>query len=336
VIALVTGGGGFLGRAIVRKLVERGDSVRSLARGDYPELRALGVATFRGDVADLASVAAAARGCEVVFHVAAKAGIWGPYAEFHRANVEGTRNVLDACRACGVGRLVHTSSPSVVYDGGDIEGADESLPYPSRFAAAYPKTKAEAERLVLGANEPNLATVALRPHLIWGPGDNHLIPRIVARARAGKLRRIGTRLNRVDSIYVDNATDAHLLAADKLEPGSPAAGRAYFLSQGDPWPLWDLINAILAAAHLPPVTRTIAPAVAHIAGAVLETTHRVLRLPGEPLMTRFLAHQLSTAHWFNIEAIRRDLGYRPAISIDEGLRRLETWFAESGTKRTQA
>lgn len=328
--ALVTGGGGFLGGAIARKLVERGDSVRSLARGDYPELGKFGIEAIRGDVADPASASKAAEGCDVVFHVAAKAGIWGPYTEFYRANVVGTRNVLDACRARRVGRLVFTSSPSVVYGGGNIEGADESLPYPTHHAAAYPATKAEAERMVLGENGPNLATVALRPHLIWGPGDNHLIPRIVARARAGQLRRIGNEPNRVDSIYVDNAADAHLLAADRLAPGSAVAGRAYFLSQGDPWPLWDLVNAILAAADLPPITRTVSPRVAHLAGAVLETTHRVFRLPGEPRMTRFLAHQLSTAHWFNIDAARRDLGYEPAVSIAEGLRRLEHWFDTSG------
>jgi 2-alkyl-3-oxoalkanoate reductase len=326
--ALVTGGGGFLGGAIVRRLVDRGDSVRSLARGDYPELRRLGVETIRGDVGDGEIVARAVDGVDVVFHVAAKAGIWGPRSEFVRANVDGTRNVLEACRSRGVGRLVFTSSPSVVSGGGDLEGVDESIPYPTRFEAFYPETKAEAERMVLEANGPDLATVALRPHLIWGPGDNHLIPRIIDRAKAGRLRRIGDRPNLVDSIYIDNAADAHLLAADRLEPGSTVSGRAYFLSQGDPWPLWDLINGILRAADLPPVERRVSPAVAGMAGAFLEGVHRLFRLPGEPAMTRFLAHQLSTAHWFNIEAARRDLGYRPAVSIEEGLGRLGRWFSE--------
>lgn len=321
--ALVTGGGGFLGGAIVRRLVDRGDSVRSLARGDYPELRALGVETIRGDVADLGAVARAVDGCDVVFHVAAKAGIWGPRAEFHRANVEGTRAVLDACRSRGVAKLVYTSSPSVVHGGGDQEGVDESAPYPARFDSPYPETKAEAERMVLGADGDGLSTVALRPHLIWGPGDNHLVPRIIARAKAGRLRRVGDRPNRVDSTYIDDAAEAHLLAADRLGPGSIVAGRAFFLSQGEPWPLWDLVNGILNAAHLPPVTRSVSPAVARMAGAVLEVAHRALRLPGEPIMTRFLARQLSTAHWFDISAARRDLGYRPSVSIEEGLRRLE-------------
>ncbi|WP_435007875.1 NAD-dependent epimerase/dehydratase family protein [Tundrisphaera lichenicola] len=326
--ALVTGGGGFLGGAIVRRLVERGDSVRSLARGDYPELRESGVETIRGDVADLASVLRAAEGVDVVFHVAAKAGIWGPRAEFVQANVEGTRNVLEACRRHEVRRLVFTSSPSVVHGGGDLEGVDESTPYPDHYDAIYPETKAEAERLVLGANDARLATVALRPHLIWGPGDNHLIPRLVAKARVGRLRRIGTRPNLVDSIYIDNATEAHLLAADRLEPASTIGGRAYFLSQGDPWPLWDLINGILKAAHIPPVERAVSPRVAELAGSILEGVYGLFRLPGEPPMTRFLAHQLSTAHWYDIGAARRDLGYRPTVSIEEGLARLEAWFAE--------
>jgi 2-alkyl-3-oxoalkanoate reductase len=329
--ALVTGGGGFLGGAIVARLVDRGDSVRSLARGDYPELRKLGVETIRGDVADQAVTFQAVQGCDVVFHVAAKAGIWGTRDEFVRANVDGTRNVVEACRAHRVGKLVFTSSPSVVSGGGDLEGVDESIPYPDHFDAFYPETKAEAERIVLRANGPDLATVALRPHLIWGPGDNHLIPRIIARAKAGRLRRIGNRLNRVDSIYIDNAAEAHLQAADRLSPGSSPAGKAYFLSQGDPWPLWDLVNGILRAAKLPPVTRTVSPSVAWLAATILETTHRTFHLSGEPMLTRFLVHQLSTAHWFNIGAARRDLGYKPRISIDEGLRRLGRWFDSRGT-----
>ena len=331
--ALVTGGGGLLGHAIARKLVARGDRVRSLARGDYPELKAEGIEPIRGDVADEAAVRAAAEGSDVVFHVAAKAGVWGPYEEYHRANVEGTRAVIAACRATGVGRLVYTSSPSVVagVDTGDLAGADESLPYPDRYATAYPATKAEAERLVLAANGPGLATVSLRPHLIWGPGDNHLIPRIIARARAGRLRRVGDGSNLVDSIYVDNAADAHLLAADRLDAKrtqSPPAGRAYFISQDDPRPLWDLVDGILRAAHLPPVARSISPRLAHAAGATLELVHRVCRIPNEPIMTRFVAHQLAASHWFSMAAARRDLEYAPAVSIDAGLSRLEAWFAE--------
>ena len=189
--ALVTGGGGFLGAAIVRGLLARGTAVRSFSRQSYPALDALGVEQVQGDIADTAAVTAAARGCGVVFHVAAKPGIWGDYAGYHRTNVVGTSSVIAACRAAGVQRLIYTSSPSVVFDGRDMEGVDESVPYPAHYEAHYPRTKALAEQAVIAANDAQLATVSLRPHLIWGPGDNHLLPRMVARARAGQLRRIG-------------------------------------------------------------------------------------------------------------------------------------------------
>jgi nucleoside-diphosphate-sugar epimerase len=320
--ALVTGGGGFLGRAIVQRLIARGDKVTSFARGDYPQLRALGVSVVQGDLSDADAVQRAAVGCDVVFHVAAKPGIWGPYQEYYRTNVIGTENIVAACRTCGIERLVFTSTPSVVFDGRDQEGIDESAPYPEHYHAYYPQTKAIAERSVLQANDSGLATVALRPHLIWGPGDNHLVPRILARARAGMLRRIGRRNNRVDCVYIDNAADAHLLAADRLWPGAPIAGKAYFISQGEPWPLWDLVNAILKCVEVPPVTRTVPTSVAYAAGWAFEMTYRLFGLTSEPRMTRFLARELSTSHWFNIDAARRDLGYAPAVSIEEGLRRL--------------
>jgi nucleoside-diphosphate-sugar epimerase len=325
--ALVTGGGGFLGKAIIERLRARGDQVRNFSRGDYPELRALGVESHQGDLADAYAVANAARGCDIVFHVAAKPGIWGPYDDYFRTNVIGTENVVAACRQLGIARLVYTSSPSVIFDGKDQEGVDESAPYPDHYHAHYPKTKAIAERFVLQADDAKLATVALRPHLIWGPGDHHLIPRIIARARAGALRRIGTRDNLVDSVYIDNAADAHLLAADRLAPGSPIAGKVYFITNGEPLPLWDLINRILACADLPPVTRTISPTLAYAAGWTLEMLYGALHRKDEPRMTRFLAKELSTAHWFNITAARRDLDYAPLVSIEEGLRRLRASFA---------
>ena len=325
--ALVTGGGGFLGLAIVRMLRERGDTVVSFSRGEHPELATLSVEQLRGDLADRAAVENAARGCDIVFHVAAKAGIWGSFAEFQRANVTGTRHVLDACRLHGIHRLVYTSSPSVVFDGSDVEGGDESLPYPARFEAPYPHTKMLAERLVLEANSPTLATVSLRPHLIWGPGDNHLVPRILAKARAGQLRRIGRRDCLVDTVYVDNAARAHLDAADRLGSGSAVAGKAYFISNGEPLPLWEMVNRIIAAADLPPVTRSVSPKLAYAAGIACEGLWRTLRLAGEPPMTRFVARELATAHWFDISAARRDLGYEPEVSIAEGLRRLRASLA---------
>jgi nucleoside-diphosphate-sugar epimerase len=327
--ALVTGGGGFLGSAIVRRLAARGDHVHSLARSHYHDLEALGVIQQRGDVAEIEAVKLAATGCDIVFHVAAKAGIWGRYDDYYRANVVGTRNVLDVCRQFGIRRLVYTSSPSVVFNGKDMEGVNESAPYAAHFDAYYPQTKAEAEQLVLAANSPELATVALRPHLIWGPGDNHLIPRIIARARSGRLRRIGSEPKKIDTIYIDNAADAHLLAAERLRPDSPIAGKAYFLSQGEPVPLWDFVNRILQAVEVVPVTRSVPVSLAYSAGWFLEMMYRTLRIEGEPPMTRFLARELATAHWFDITAARRDLGYEPQVSIDEGLRRLAEWYRKS-------
>ena len=325
---LVTGGGGFLGSAVVAMLRERGQPVRSLTRRRYPRLDELGAEQVLGDVADPAAVDRAAEGCEAVFHVAAKAGLWGPREEYYRSNVDGTRNVIDACRRRGIRKLVHTSSPSVVFHGTDLEGADESAPYPDHYEAAYPETKAIAEKLVLGANDGSLATVVLRPHLIWGPGDNNILPRIYARARANRLFRIGRRNPLIDLTYIDNAAAAHLLAADRLDVGATIAGKVYFIAQGEPVPLWDMVDRFLAVAGLPPVRRTVPKRVAVALGRVLEAAYRTFRLPGEPRMTRFLAHELSTAHWYNLDAARRDLGYAPHVGIEEGLRRLAASIAE--------
>lgn len=319
---LVTGGGGFLGGAIVRQLSERGAKLRTFSRQRYAELEKLGVEQFQGALDNGNAVDEVVEGCDLVFHVAAKAGIWGPYDDYHRTNVVGTENVINACRKHGVERLIYTSSPSVVFNGTDMEGVDESVPYPEHFEAYYPQTKAMAEQKVMAANDDSLATVSLRPHLIWGPGDNHLVPRIIAKGKAGQIRKIGKRENKVDSIYIDNAADAHLLAAEKLAPGSAVAGKAYFISQDEPLSVWELINRILEAGDVPPVKRSISPGLAYFAGCVCETVYRAFGLKGEPRMTRFVARELSTAHWFDISAAKRDFGYVPRVSIDEGLKRL--------------
>jgi nucleoside-diphosphate-sugar epimerase len=326
-LALVTGGGGFLGSRIVRLLLQAGHRVRSFSRGSYPDLGALGVEQHQGDLADATAVGRACAGCDIVFHVAARAGLGGRWWDYYRANTIGTRIVVRACRDHGIARLVYTSSPSVVFDGRDMEGVNESVPYPRHQEAHYPRSKALAERHVLSANGPGLATVALRPHLIWGPGDNHLVPRILARARAGRLRRIGRESKRVDSVYIDNAADAHLLAAERLFPGSPIAGRTYFISNGEPLPVWDLVNRILAAGRLGPVTRSVPARLAWLGGAMCELAYGVFCPDREPPMTRFLARELATAHWFDLSAARHDLGYAPRVSIDEGLARLAEWLA---------
>ncbi len=327
---LVTGGGGFLGGAIVSRLVERGDRVSSFSRGGYPELESMSVEQIRGDIADRDAVDRACNGMDMVFHVAAKPGVWGKYEDYYNANVTGTRNVIYACRKNGIPRLIHTSSPSVVFDGSDMEGVDESAPYSSKYPAHYPETKALAEQLAINASSDTLHTIILRPHIIWGPGDNHLVPRIIARAR--QLRRIGDGKNLVDTVYVDNAADAHILAADKLEQNSGLSGKVYFISQDEPVPLWDMVDAFLKAGGLPPLTRSISPEVAWVAGAVLEFIYKTFRIKTEPRMTRFVAEELATSHWFDISAAKNDLGYVPKISIEEGLERLGQWLEESSER----
>lgn len=329
--ALVTGGGGFVGRGITERLLSRGDEVVVLARGVYPDLESRGARVVRADLTDADAVSAACAGCDVVFHVAARAGIWGPFESFYQPNVLGTRNVLAGTRAHGVPKLVYTSSPSVTFDGSDAVKADERLPYPTRFENAYSATKAEAEQAVLAAaKRGEMAATALRPHLIWGPGDPHLIPRVVKAARAGRLMQVGDGANMVDITYVDNVVDAHILAGDALHAGHPANGRAYFVSNGEPVALWPWINSLLERLKIPSVKKRISVATARRIGAVMEAGYRLLRLPGEPRMTRFLAAQLGTSHWYDISALRRDLGYAPRVGLGEGFEALVAWLQTTG------
>ena len=327
---LVTGGGGFLGSAIIERLVARGDAVRSLSRGDYPKLATMGVDQIRGDIGDRQTVETACRGVELVFHVAAKPPPWGKYRDYYKTNVTGTQNVIDGCIRNNISRLVYTSTPSVVFDGTDMQGVDESVPYPARFNAFYPETKAMAEQLVRKAAGKDLRTVVLRPHQIWGPGDPHFAPRLIARAK--KLKRIGSGNNLIDATYIDNAADAHILAADALDKNPEISGNIYFITQANPIPAWDMIDAILAAAGLPPVKGAISYKTAWTIGALMELFYRIFHLPGEPPMTRFLADAVAKSHWFDISAAKKDLGYIPGVSTKEGLRRLEDWLKTSDVK----
>jgi nucleoside-diphosphate-sugar epimerase len=321
---LVTGGGGFLGQALCHGLVARGHAVSSFNRGHYPPLDALGVRQLRGDLADRDAVVAAAQGCDAVFHNAAKAGAWGSHDSYHRANVVGTDNVLAACRAHGIGRLVYTSTPSVTHRATHpvAGGTADDVPYGEHVKAPYASTKILAEKAVLAANGATLATVALRPRLIWGPGDAQLLPRLARRARAGRLRLVGDGSNLIDTTYIDNAAQAHFDAFDHLAPGAACAGRAYFISNGEPRPVREIVNALLAAAGAPPVTKTLPFAVAYAIGAACEAAWTLLPLEGEPPLTRFLAEQLATTHWYDMAPATRDFGYVPRVSIAEGLVRL--------------
>ncbi|HCC48800.1 MAG TPA: 3-beta hydroxysteroid dehydrogenase [Elusimicrobia bacterium] len=328
--ALVTGGGGFLGGAIIRLLLAKGASVRSFSRGSYPELERQGVECLRGSLADKEAAAAACRGCDIVFHAAAKVGMWGRYEDFYRANVEGTANLLAGAAAAGLNRFVFTGSPSVVFNGAEVEGWNESAPYPASFDSHYSATKALAEQLVLKANAPGFATVSLRPHLIWGPGQNHIVSTIAETGKAGTLRRIGRANKLIDSTYIDDAAAAHWCAAERLAPGAPCAGKVYFISQGDPRPNWDIINMILAASGSEPVTKTLSYPTAYAVALALEASWFLAGFTDVPPLNRFVLKQLTTAHWFDISAARRDLGYAPSVTIEQGMEKLKDWFRSGG------
>ena len=333
-LAVVTGGGGFLGRYIVEQLLARGDQVRCFARGHYPELRELGAEVIHGDIRDEDAVADVCEGADCVFHTAAVAGIWGPWSDFYAINTLGTQNVIRGCLAHGVSNLVYTSSPSVTFSGGDQCGIDELVDYPTKWLCHYPHSKALAEQHVLSAHgEQGLATCALRPHLIWGPRDTHLVPRLLSRARAGRLRRVGRGQNLVDMVYVENAANAHLQAADCLCLDGPPGGKAYFISQGCPVNCWDWINQLLALDGLPPVQRSVGVGTAKFIGLSLEVLYGLLRRKQEPVMTRFLAAQLATSHYFDISAARSDFGYDPTVTTEEGMRRLQAWLQRDAVQR---
>ena len=347
--AFVTGAGGFLGKAICLRLLAAGIKVTGFARGHYPELEALGVVMLQGDLVNKDLLQQAMQGCDIVFHVASKAGVWGDRDSYFCPNVKGAANVIAACKALKIEKLVYTSTPSVTFAGQDESGIDESTPYATRFLNHYAHSKAIAEKMMLDANQVGdmplenpdvtqvssqvttqatapyaLKTVALRPHLIWGPGDPHLVPRVLSRGRLGKLKLVGREDKLVDTIYIDNAAYAHVLAALELCQVKPKCqGKAYFLSNDEPITMAEMINLILACDALPPVTKRVPQSVAYVAGAVLESVHYLLKKQEEPMMTRFVARQLSCSHYFDISAAKRDLGYRALVSINQGMARLK-------------
>lgn len=313
-----------MGEAIVRRLLEDNMDVRSFSRSYHPQLDELNVEQVQGDLVDYNTVLQACTDVSVVFHVAANAGVWGKYQEFYGPNVIGTQNIVSACIRCGVERLIYTSSPSVVFNGKDMVGIDESVPYPNAYNAHYPRTKALAEKIVIKAANNGLPAIVLRPHLIWGPGDNHLIPRIIARAH--RLRQIGNGMNKIDTLYIDNAAHAHILAESNLRRNPGLSGRIYFISQDEPIALWEMINHILEAGGLPPIRRKIPARLGYLAGAICELSYAILGIKDEPPLTRFVVTELSTSHWFNIQAAKRELGYTPIVTTAEGLNRLRLWL----------
>jgi len=328
---LVTGGSGFLGHVLVGQLVARGEQVRVFCRSEPESLALDGVSWFQGDMQDANAVSESCQGIQTVYHCAGLAGIWGPWSLYESINVQGTRNLLKSAMNAGATRLVFTSSPSVVFDGSDMINADETIPLAQNFLCGYPYSKAIAETDVLAANgSGGLATVALRPHLIWGPGDNHVLPRMIKRARKGQLRRVGDGSNVISTVYVENAAAAHIQAADLLDLNAPHAGKVYFINEPESVKMWDWVNSLLDVAECPAVTKSISARKARILGAVLEVLWRTFRLKGEPPMTRFLAEQMSHSHSFSTAAAVRDFGYRRIVTVEEGLQRVARHLKETG------
>jgi 2-alkyl-3-oxoalkanoate reductase len=317
---LVIGGGGFLGKALCLALSQAGHEVISLSRGRYAALEQQGIKCIPADISkELASLAEAFEGVDTVFHTAAKVEMWGRYAEFYRVNVSGTRHVIEACRKFKVPKLVYTSSPSVVADGANLQGVDESYPYPKKYKAYYPQTKAMAEQEVLAANSTELYTLSLRPHLIWGPGDTNFVPTILARARAGKLIRVGAGQNKVDLTFIEDGVQAHLLAAQALDNNPNARGKAFFISQGEPVNLWDWINEVLKRNGLPEVMKRLPVPLAMSMAAGCELFAGLMPGGRLPLLTRFLVSEMSTDHYFDISRARRELRYCPKYTQAEAM-----------------
>ncbi|MDH3349731.1 MAG: NAD-dependent epimerase/dehydratase family protein [Desulfobulbaceae bacterium] len=320
--ALVTGGGGFIGLAVVRKLAELGVKTTVVGRHEYPAATALGARCVVGDIREASFLQKVFADHDTVFHVAAKAGIWGSYDSYHSINVQGTENVLTACRENRVKALVYTSTPSVVFNGCDLQGVDETTPYGQKLLCHYAATKIEAEKLVLAADGSLTRTAAIRPHLVWGPGDTNLIPRLLDRGREGSLRIVGSGENKVDIAYIDNVVHAHILAADNLLSSASAGGQSFFISQGEPVPLWGWINDLYGRLDIPPVTKQVSFPAAYVIGYLMEKVYGLLGREDEPKMTRFLAEQLAKSHWFSQDKAKQLLGYEPLVSIEAGLEAL--------------
>lgn len=314
---LVTGGTGFLGRHLVRVLLGQGHEVRVLGRNAKAsaELQASGAAVVRAELTDAAAVCAACAGIDAVFHVAALSAPWGPRASFHAVNVDGTAHVLAGCLAENVRRLIHVSSPSVVFDGHDHHLGTESAPYPARFLCAYSETKKLAEVLVREAGQRGLATTIIRPKAIFGPGDTTLLPRLLKAARQGRLPQIGDGTNCIDLTYVDNVVHALVLALH----APTASGQTYTITNGEHVRLWDLIRQVLERLGIATTLKPLPYRLVYTMAMLMEL--RAKLFGGEPLLTRYTTAILGRTQTYDISAARRDLGYEPIVSIAEGVER---------------
>ena len=323
---LVTGATGMLGRGVARALADRGDQVTVLQR--HPA--GLGLPEVLTDISNADAVRAAASNQDAVVHLAAKVNVIGPEAEYERVNVQGTRAIVDACINAGVRRLVHVSTPSVAHSGSSLIGVGADPADPVAARGPYARSKAAAEHIALGADRGKLAVVAVRPHLVWGPGDTQLVARVVDRARRGRLPLIGSGAALIDTTYVVNAVEALLAALDHCVE---ARGQALVVTNGEPRPIAELLTAICRAAGAPEPTRHMPARLAHLAGTVVESLWTLTsglrpgRPDDDPPLTRFLVEQMSTAHWFDQRHARQVLQWRPRVSLDEGFAELQRWYS---------
>ena len=335
--ALVTGGGGFLGRRIVELLLARGDEVSFIARGKYPAVEALGATGIQADLRDKTAVRAAVEGMDVVFHVAALAKIWGPIEDFRSINVDATRNIIDAMEDAGVPKLVFTSTPSVTASGEPVRNGGMDVPYPEVNDSPYGSTKAEAERMVTAANSKHIATVSLRPRLIYGPRENNMFPNFMARARSGRIPQVGDGSNKADVTYIDNAAWAHLDALDALtDHTAVCAGKAYFISDGTPVILWDWLGAFLDALDIPRPQRQVSYRMARMLGSAIQWFWRTFNMSGEPRMTPQIATALGTDQYYDMEPAFRDLGYSIRVTHDQATSAMIAWLLDGKASVTYA
>jgi 2-alkyl-3-oxoalkanoate reductase len=327
---LVTGATGMLGRGVALALADRGDQVTVLQR--HPA--GLGLPEVLTDISDVDVVRAAVSNQDAVVHLAAKVNVIGPDAEYERVNVEGTRVIVHACMKAGVRRLVHVSSPAVAHSGSSLIGVGADPADPVAARGPYARSKAAAELIALGADGDQLAVVAVRPHLVWGPGDTQLVARVVDRARRGRLPIIGSGAALVDTTYVVNAVEALLAALGRC---TEARGQALVVTNGEPRPIGELLTAICRAAGVPEPTRRVPVSLARASGTLVQSlwTMTRSRRPGrhddDPPLTRFLVEQMSTAHWFDQRHARQVLQWRPRVSLDEGFAELQRWYRHGGT-----
>lgn len=323
---LVTGGSGFLGSSLCIKLKELGYEVSYISRTESTVLNQAHVRWFGGDIADSNFVNKSLNGMKAVFHTAALAGYWGKYSDYYRVNVKGTENIINACKINKIPFLIHTSSPSIVFNKENIVNANEELQISKKHLCYYSATKAIAEKIVLESNSHSLKTIALRPHLIYGPGDRHLLPRVLNKAKKGELRIIGDGKNQVDMIYIDNATLGHIQAWQALKNNQPCEGKAYFISDDLPVFLWDWLNNLLKELEIPIINKRVPYFMAYFLGTLSEIFYSMTKNKGEPPITRFLTYSLGKSHSFDISNAKTDFFYKPIISSDEGLLRTLEYF----------